>query len=97
MFRSAYSFIPQATVADMIAKAIMDSFKVLAPFDTHAILQVHDEIDFITPDSQLQNVLPLIKSLMEFPVYFEGISAPLIIPAEISYGPNWFDQTDWKA
>lgn len=96
MFRSAYSFKPQGTVADIIGRAIMDSYKFLVPEGGYPILQVHDEIDFIVPEANLSKCLSIIKQIMEFPVYYPGIPDPLVIPVEISYGPNWFDQKDWS-
>ena len=96
LFRSAYSFKPQAMVADVIAEALGRAEESLSAVGGLPIIQVHDEIDFIVPKDNLDKALPLVKQIMEIPIIVEGTPEPLIIPTEVSYGPNWYDQTEWN-
>ena len=92
LYRSAYSFIPQAMVADIINRAIFLSEAVLEEDEAYPIMQVHDEICFYCPEGNLDRALKKIRNLMEYPVKMNTTEIPLKIPADISVGPNWYDQ-----
>jgi DNA polymerase-1 len=94
LYRDAYAFCPQAIEADIIHRAIILSESLL--LHAEAVLQIHDEIVFSCRTEHLGDTLPLIKTIMEQPIFFEGVKEPLIIPSDVSYGPNWLDQTKWK-
>lgn len=95
LYRSAYSFIPQAVVADDINRAFAYGEYVLHDLGYVPKLQVHDEIVWLGPLDNLHLALPRIKTLMEPPIPFPRVDVPLIIPTEISFGPNWYDQVKW--
>jgi DNA polymerase-1 len=94
LYRSAYSFIPQATVVDIINRALYLSDLALARCSAYPILQIHDELCFIVPKGALGSALEKIKNLMEYPVKVKGIPEPMTIPCDLSYGPNWWDQEE---
>jgi DNA polymerase-1 len=50
------------------------------------ILQVHDELDFIVPEEELEQVKKMI-------IYEMENAAPFIVPirAEIGVGKNWLE------
>ena len=95
LFRSAYSFVPQATVADIINRAFALGEKELLPYRAYPAISVHDEIVWIIPEENVDPALARIKTLMEYPVTVPGLP-PLVIPVEICTGPNWFDQDPWE-
>ena len=100
-FRSAYSTVPQSIVADSIGRALVVLDPILRDYRTYPISQVHDELNFICPKDQLENVMPIIVNVMQMPIdfsEFNGVEEPLVIPAEASYGPSWYDkdQTPWS-
>ena len=88
-FRSAYSFIPQATVSDIISRAFF-RVEALVP-GVLPILQVHDEVCFSCPKELLEEALPKIKRLLEPPIKIPGQFQPLVIPCDIEVGRNWWD------
>jgi DNA polymerase I-like protein with 3'-5' exonuclease and polymerase domains len=64
--------------------------------EAYPLLQVHDEIVVHAkgePDSpQVQKYAELLKRVMEYPIHFPDVEQPLVIPAEVSVGKNWYDQ-----
>ena len=92
-FRSAYSYLPQSTVGDVINRAIGLAEYVL-PRGNYPVLQVHDEIVWEVEQDKVRDVSVIIKNLMEYPLHFEGVSEPLIIPVEMTIGTNWWDQKE---
>ncbi len=95
LFRSAYSHWCQSTVADLILAAIV----TLDNQDVEILLQVHDEIDAQCPKDEVHETVAKIKKAMEIPVKFPNVDVPLVIPAEVAVGENWFDLEDydkWK-
>jgi len=89
-FRSAYSFVPQAMVGDVINRAAAVAEWVLSNEGGLPLLQVHDELVFEVPNENMESALPKIRALMEPPIHVDR-DDPLIIPSEISIGPNWKD------
>ena len=92
-FRSAYAFLPQSLVADMILRAFTKLDKTL-PEGARLELQVHDEVVVECRDDLVDKVALMVKQCLELPVIFPQVSYPLIIPAEVSVGQNWYEQED---
>lgn len=78
----------QGTAADMIKQAMLDVDAALAEADTGAVmlLQVHDELLFELPESQVNRVADLVVERMEGAVELE---VPVV--AEWGVGTSWFD------
>lgn len=95
LFRKAYSHYCQSTVGDLINSALVDlDAEENSPVEL--LLQVHDEIVAQAPKHQIDEACLRIKKAMERPLLFKGVEEPLVIPAEIKTGPNWFDLEKWK-
>jgi len=92
-YRNCYSHCCQSTVADIIHRAAILSELILV--DCKPVLQIHDELVFLCKKSALSESLVKIKNIMEYPLSIPGVKEPLIIPAEISYGPNWSETKIW--
>jgi hypothetical protein len=93
LFKEAYSFIPQSTVADKINREGLlfihnneEFFKEL-----ELLLQVHDSINFqiplSTPWEKHAEMLLKIKASLETPVRWKASS--FIIPADVEMGLNF--------
>ncbi len=76
----------QGTAADMIKKAMISLDQWLAQHHmrTKMVLQIHDELLFEAPESEVDLLLPTIRSMMESVM---ELSVPLRV--EISIGKNW--------
>ena len=95
-YRSAYSFLPQSTVGDIINRAIGLAEYIL-PSGNYPVMQVHDEIVWEVDKGRVGELVPVIRHLMEYPLKVEGVEEPLIIPVEIKVGDNWWDTKELKA
>lgn len=83
----------QGSAADLVKKAMIDTAKVLCDqgFTARLILQIHDELVFSVPESELPKVIPVLKQTMENCV---KLNVPLI--CDVAYGPNLADLQEFK-
>jgi DNA polymerase-1 len=89
----ASSNLIQGAVAEMMRLAILRLDKLLEGWDTHMLLQIHDQIIFEVPEDKLFKALPVIKDGMEnFLPEFE-LCVPMKV--DIKYGPSWGQMTEW--
>ncbi|QDP56815.1 MAG: putative DNA polymerase [Prokaryotic dsDNA virus sp.] len=95
-FRKAYAFVPQSTVGDIVNRAVIQCDELLDPTRCQTILQVHDEIDLECEAGYAPTAIGILRESLEFPLYIDDSLPPLIIPVEISSGPNWWDQKEVK-
>ena len=84
--RAAINAPLQGSAADIIKKAMIDinGFLKKEIPETKMIMQVHDELIFETPEKSAEDVLNLMKNMMEAAV---KLDIPLIADAAI--GKNW--------
>jgi len=86
--RVAINMPIQGTAADMIKLAMINIHKELVRLKTKTkmVLQVHDELLFDAHKKEVDDLLPMIKELMEN-------ALPLNVPvvAETGIGDNWLD------
>ena len=88
--RAAINAPIQGTAADVIRRAMMRMPKALtdAGFTTKMLLQVHDELIFEAPDTEVEAVMPVIKDVMRdatMPAF--QMSVPLEVEAHAAL--NW--------
>lgn len=78
----------QGSAADMIKIAMINIDKMLTAknFKTKMLLQVHDELVFNVPKSEVEIVKPLITSFMQDAV---KLSVPIIV--DVGIGNNWLE------
>lgn len=95
IYRDAYSHSAQNVVANIINRALHLCEESFEESECQLLLQVHDELDLQAKgEAESENVLRYakrLKTILEYPLIFEGIDLPLVIPAEISVGKNWND------
>jgi DNA polymerase len=94
LFRAAYSDFPQSMVGDIINRAFATLDDMLPESECRPLLQVHDEIVFECMTCRVDYYAPIIRRVFEYPIFFEHVPEPLVIPAEVSFGPNWYDQKE---
>ncbi|NJC27457.1 DNA polymerase I [Neolewinella antarctica] len=79
----------QGTAADMIKIAMIRIDKALreGKFKTRMILQVHDELVFDTPKTEVDQVKPMIERLMREAI--PNLSVPIVVETDL--GGNWLE------
>ncbi|WP_028310464.1 DNA polymerase I [Derxia gummosa] len=84
--RAAINAPMQGTAADLIKLAMIATQKAIDAerWATRMVMQVHDELVFEVPDSELEMVRRRVPELM---AGVASLSVPLL--AEIGAGPNW--------
>ena len=84
--RMAVNTVIQGTAADLIKQAMVEVQQALRDAELRArmLLQVHDELVFEAPESELPELTKLVKARMEG-VY--ALSVPLV--ADVGTGKNW--------
>jgi DNA polymerase-1 len=91
LYRTAFSHSAQSIVADIIGTAVRTLDNIIDPNQCQLLLQVHDEIVGQVRTEHVDKWLPIVKSHMEVPVKFPDIDIPMVIPVDLSVGPNWMD------
>ena len=89
LFKEAYSYIPQCTVADHLKLGI---FKIIDDPKIRIFCEAHDGISALVHRDHLQYSFDTLKNAMEFPVNVDGIEVN--IPVELSYGTVWSELDD---
>ena len=82
--RAAINQPLQGTAADLIKMAMIRVDKELEGLETKMVLQVHDELVFEVPKSELEAVKEIAIRCMELD---QPLKVPLIV--DINYGPSW--------
>jgi DNA polymerase-1 len=91
--RTALNTPLQGTAADLIKLAMIEIAHRLKTekFAAKMILQVHDELLFEAPSTEIAALRPLVKECLE---QAHPLTVPLV--AECKVGPNWRDMTPLK-
>lgn len=92
LFRSAIAFRPQSTVGRLLQLAIQKITDELSICDI--LMNVHDEVICEVPDSEVDDIIPKIKDIME--ISHEVGGRELIIPVEFKIGKNWGELKEYK-
>jgi len=88
--RAAINAPLQGTAADIIRRAMirMDGALAQAKLSAQMLLQVHDELVFEAPDSEIEKTIDVVRRVMvEAPEPAVRLSAPLVVDARAA--PNW--------
>jgi len=90
LYRKAYSYFPQSSVADLITLAFIDLYNQRkSDWQLDLLLTVHDSIiaQCIAEPECVWAAIELIQALMERPMNVLGLD--LSIPSEASIGRSW--------
>ena len=90
LFRSAYSFIPQSTVGDLLNTALVAIYRNHP--ELNIILQLHDAIYVMVNESEVQQAMETMRKAMLIPLTCKG--EEFTIDVDFSVGKSWGDMTD---
>lgn len=80
--RQATNSIVQGSAADIIKVQMRNLDRILKTYDSHLLIQVHDELIIEVPVNKADEVLAIVKHEMENAVQLPGI--PIVANAQIS-------------
>ncbi|MHA1481930.1 MAG: DNA polymerase [Candidatus Heimdallarchaeaceae archaeon] len=93
LFRSAYSFIPQSTVGDLLNKALVRLYKSYGK-ELIISLQLHDAIYCIVKEEFVDWACTVLNQCMTIPLKINGNS--FCIDIDFSCGNSWYDMNDYE-
>jgi DNA polymerase I-like protein with 3'-5' exonuclease and polymerase domains len=98
LFKQAYSFIPQATISDLVKFAMVVIEKRLNPKFFHFCGESHDSCLALVKDEYVCEATNVIKEEMERPINFSKCTLSrdydLVIPCEVKVGKRWIDKSE---
>jgi len=86
LFRSAYSYIPQSTVGDLLNKALVNFYWEHGEERTIQ-LQLHDAIYILSPLGYREETIEMLRKCMLMPLEYQGIE--FTIDVDFKAGPSW--------
>lgn len=86
LLRAAANAPIQGSSADIIKKAMVELHKLLQPYQSQLLVQVHDELILEMPPAEWEQLRPEIQSIMENAV---SLQVPLLVEAKV--GKNWME------
>ncbi|HKL12934.1 MAG TPA: DNA polymerase, partial [Halanaerobiales bacterium] len=98
LFRNAYSYIPQSTVAELLnrgmIKCVNDNRLGKAAYDIRFLTTVHDSVVFQFHKSQIPNLLQILRIIKEHMTYtFTHKGKSFTIGLDAKIGRQWAGKT----
>lgn len=93
LFRSAYSFIPQSTVGDLLNQSLVRLYEKHGSW-INISLQLHDAVYCIVPENRVKEAAKAMKEAMLYPLYTN--EEEFIIDADFKFGDNWKDLKSYE-
>lgn len=95
LFRSAYSFIPQSTVGDLLNHALINIYNNLNSW-CHLALQLHDAVYVYVKPQDLEDAIFAMRENMIMPLYTDQ-GEEFTIDVDFSVGETWgeMETVDW--
>jgi DNA polymerase-1 len=89
--RIAVNAVLQGSAADLIKRAMLDVDRRIAAEGLKArmLLQIHDELVFEAPDSEIPTLAALVRETMT-----EALTLDVPLKVDLAAGPNWLDVED---
>lgn len=96
LFRSAYSFVPQSTVGDLLNKAFINMYEKYNSF-LNIVLQLHDAVYVYINPNEVQEAMNAMRECMIMPLYTET-GEEFFIDVDFSMGDNWgeMETVSWQ-
>lgn len=88
LFRSAYAYIPQSTVGDLLNRALIRLYKNYGN-DLHIALQLHDAIYVAVPEDKVDFAKSALRDSMIMPLTCNG--EEFFIDIDFKVGKTWGD------
>lgn len=91
LFREAFAYIPQSTVADYLNIGLIATSRELRERvpESKLMLHVHDSFVVQCQEKDLEEVGSIVKGCLDIPLSFNGKT--FSIPVNLSVGENWAD------
>jgi len=86
LFRSAYSYIPQSTVGDLLIKSLVDLYEEYG-VTVDIALELHDAIYTIVDEGKVDETIKVMRECMLHPLYVDG--EEFTIDVDFKVGDNW--------
>lgn len=86
LFRIAYAYVPQSTVADLLNIGLIRLAERL-PCDCALLLQVHDSVLVDVPAHKAIEIAGLVRECLTVPFRVEG--REVVIPVDVEVGDSW--------
>lgn len=93
LFRSAYSFIPQSTVGDLMNLSLVNLYNNLSD-DISILLQLHDAVYVQVPENAVEDVIKEMYKTMIRPI--EVNHDVMTIDVDFKVGKSWGEQIPWE-
>jgi len=92
LFRQAYSYIPQATISDILNMSLI---KLVGKYpEVEVMLQIHDAYIIQCFPNEVDVWVERMQETFNIPVQIKGRT--VIIPVEFKVGENWNDMCKYK-
>ena len=85
LFRSAYSFMPQSTVGDLLNKALVELYYSHPEIDI--VLQLHDAVYCLSPENNIKQYAQTLQKAMAIPLKYKN--EEFLIDTDFSIGKSW--------
>ena len=86
LFRSAYSFIPQSTVGDLLNQSLVRLYNKYGDW-INIVIQLHDAIYCLVPEDRIKEAAEAMKECMLYPLHSNG--EEFTIDVDFKIGNNW--------
>jgi DNA polymerase I-like protein with 3'-5' exonuclease and polymerase domains len=89
LFRSAYSYIPQSTVGDLLNKALLRLYdaQLELDFDMTILLQLHDAVYTMVEEKYVDFTIKLMRKCMMIPLKYNN--EEFTIDVDFKVGDSW--------
>lgn len=89
LFRSAYSYIPQSTVGDLLNTALLKIYYGIPKLDypLHILLQLHDAVYITVEEQNVMKAVHYLRSNMLIPLQHNNIE--FMIDVDFKAGDSW--------
>lgn len=89
LFRSAYSYIPQSTIGDLLNTALLKLYNKLPSisYEITILLQLHDAIYVMVEEQYIMDTIKTMREAMLIPLYYNN--EEFMIDVDFSVGDSW--------
>ena len=94
LFRSAYSYIPQSTVGDLLNLALLKIYhgQKDLPFEISILLQLHDAVYVMAREENVMDLIKYLRSNMLIPLKCNNLE--FMIDVDFKVGDSWGESED---
>jgi DNA polymerase-1 len=94
LYRVAYAYRPQSTVADIVNTLMLHIYAHRDPLQLHFLVQVHDSLVMLVREAYLRTAVNLILDEKAWNPVLNLSGGALQIPIEVKAGVNWKEMTE---